>query len=181
MLRKSSLVAFVCLGLFAVVGGSIAYLRKSKSRPLGEAPSIEYPSEKMAESATRQFLEGNFTLIKNVRDLPPPVVRGFTEAGGSRLVIANPGEDFQATDVIYDSTQPRKRLIFAGVSGEKCFVYYEQGGIGLSDTLHLFHVNSNSMKPVWKGHCPGRAANLEQLRSWLEDGRCAAINELSEP
>ena len=172
MRRKSIVIAFVCLCLFAVVGGSIAYLRKSKSPPLGEAPSIEYPSEKMAESATRHFLEGSFTLINNVRDLPPPVLRGFTEVGGSRLVIANPGEDFQATDVIYDSSQPRKRLIFAGVSGEKCFVYYEQGGIGLSHILHLFQVNSNSMKPVWKGYCGG-AANLEQLRSMLEGDGCS--------
>jgi hypothetical protein len=53
MHRKSALIAFVCFGLFEVVGGSIGYLRKSKSPPLGEAPSIEYPSEKMAESAKR--------------------------------------------------------------------------------------------------------------------------------
>jgi hypothetical protein len=173
MRRKPALIAFVCLGLFAVVCGSIAYLRKSKSLPLGEAPSIEYPSEKIGESATRQFLEGSFTLIHDVRNLPPPVLRGFTEVGGSRLVIANPGEDFRATDVIYDSSLPSKRLIFAGASGEKCFVYYEQGGIGHSYILHLFHVNSDSMKPVWKGYCPGRPANFEQLRSWLEDGRCS--------
>jgi len=172
MRRKSTLIACFCLGLFAAVGGSIAYLRRVKSPPLGATPSIEYPSDKLSEPATRQFLEGWFTLIYNVRDLPPPVLRGFTEVGGSRLVIANPGEDFQATDVIYDSSQPRKRLIFAGVSREKCFVYYEQGGIGLSHILSLFQVNSNSMTPVWKGYC-GRAANLDQLRSMLEDGRCS--------
>jgi hypothetical protein len=173
MHRKSALIAFVCLGLLAVLGSSIASLRKSKSPPLGEAPSIEYPSEKMAESTARRFLEGSFTLINDVRNLPPPVLRGFTEVGGSRLVIANPGENFQVTDVIYDSSLPRKRLIFAGVSGEKCFVYYEQGGLGHSYILHLFHVNSNSMKPVAQGYCSGRAANLDQLRSWLEDGKCS--------
>ena len=171
--RKPALITFVCLGLFAVVGGSVAYLRKSQSLPLGAAPSIEYPSEKISESATRQFLEGDFTLIHDVRNLPAPVIRGFTEAGGSRLVIANPGEGFQATDFIYDSSQPRKRLIFAGVSGEKCFVYYEQGGFAHSYILHLFHVNSNSMKPVWKGYCPGGAVNLEELRSSLESGSCS--------
>jgi hypothetical protein len=102
MHRKSALIAFVCLGLFVVVGGSIAYFGRGKSPPLGEAPLIEYPSEKMSESATRQFLEGRFTLINDVRNLPPPVLRGFKEKGGSCLVIADPGEDFQATDVIYD-------------------------------------------------------------------------------
>jgi hypothetical protein len=173
MPRKSALITLICLGLCVLVVGSIVYLRKSKSPPLGEAPSIEFTSGKIAESDARQFLDGNFTLIHEVKNLPPPVLRGFTERGGSRWVIADPGQDFQSADFIYDSSQPRKRLIFAGVSGKKCFVYYEQGGIGLSDILHLFHVNSESMEPVWKGQCPGRAVSLGQLRSWLEEGKCS--------
>ena len=44
--------------------------------------------------------------------------------------MANPGKHFIEGDVIYDSSVPRERLIFAGVSGEKCFVHYEQGGRG---------------------------------------------------
>jgi hypothetical protein len=172
MRRKAALIAFG-LVLLTLIGVSIVYSRSSKAPPLGEAPSIEYPLEKISQSTIGQFLAGPFSLIDDVRNLPPPIVRGFTETGGSRLVIANPGEDFEATDFIHDSSRPRKRLIFAGVSGGRCFVYYEEGGLGHSYVLHLFRVSSNSMKPVWKSYCPGRAANLEELRSWLANGRCS--------
>jgi hypothetical protein len=172
MMHRKPALAAVGLVLLTLIGISIAYLRSAKAPPLGEAPSIEYPSEKVSQSTIRQFLSGRFSLIEDVRNLPPPVLRGFTEAGGSRLVIANPADDFESTDVIYDSSRPRKRLIFAGVSDDRCFVHYEQGGIGHSYILHLFRVSSNSMRPVWKGYCPGRAANLEELRSWLAEARC---------
>ena len=89
-------------------------------------------------------------------------------------MMADPGKDFRATDVIYDSSLPSKRLIFAGVSGDKCFVHYEQGGIGLSYVLALFKVTSKDhIKPIWRGYCGRRATNLEGLRSLLAGGNCS--------
>ncbi len=176
MSRKSALLwVLLCVGLLAVAASSIAHLRRSKVTPLGQAPRIEYaPESTMTQLARQQFLQGNFSSIKNMHDLPPSVLRAFTEEGGSRLVMADPGKDFRATDVVYDSTLPSKRLIFAGVSGDKCFVHYEQGGIGLSYALGLFNVTSkNGMKPMWQGSCGQRATDLEDLRSLLASGSCS--------
>src|ERR1700687_305596 len=165
-------VVVACIGLFAVAGIAVAYLQKGKSPALGEGPRIEYPSGEMSQSAREQFLQGDFSLIKDVRALPAPVLQAFTEPkGGSRVTMANPGKDFQATDVILDSSLPFRRLIFAGVSGDKCFVHYEQGGRGHSYVLALFNVPSkDDMRPVWRGHCPARAATLEELRAWFVKG-----------
>jgi hypothetical protein len=166
---------FVCLVLFAITAIGVYDWRKTKLPPLGASPLIEYPSSKTAQSQAQQFLDGTFFLVRDVRNLPAPVLRAFTEQGGSRLVIANPGKNFRATDVVYDPTLPSKRLIFAGVSGEKCFVHYEQGGIGESFILALFDVLSkDTMKPIWRGYCGGRANNLDDLRSWLRDGTCSS-------
>jgi hypothetical protein len=176
MWRKLALLAGVaaCIGLFAVVGISVAYLQKGKSQPLGEGPRIDYPSGEMSQSAREQFLQGNFSLIKDVRSLPVPVLRAFTEQSGSRLTMANPGKDFQAADFIVDNTLPSKRLIFAGVSGDRCFVHYEQGGRGHSYVLALFNVTSNAgMVPVWRGYCRTRAASAEDVRSWIAKGGCS--------
>lgn len=168
-------MVYACLGLLAVAGASVAYLLKSQSPPLGVGPPIEYPSADMPQSIRQQFLGGRFSLIKEVRNLPAPVLRAFTEQhGGSRLVMADPGQAFRATDVIFFDNLPYKRLIFAGVSGEKCFVHYEQGGRGQMYVLAFFNVTSeDSMKPIWRGHCGRPAANLEELRSWLADGNCS--------
>lgn len=175
MPRKSALIwVLFCLGVLAVAAISVAYLRKGRVTPLGQAPRIEYPSETMTQLARQEFLQGSFSSIKNMHDLPPSVLRMFTEEGGSRLVMVDPGKDFRATDVVYDPTLPSKRLIFAGVSGDKCFVHYEQGGIGLSYSLVLFNVSpKDGMKPIWKGYCGRRATNLEDLRSLLAGGSCS--------
>ena len=172
--RKLKLPAVVvtCIGLFVVAGIAVAYLQKGKS--LGEGPRIEYPSREMSQSAREQFLQGDFSLIKDVRALPAPVLQAFTEQGGSRLTMANPGKDFQATDVVFFNSLPWRRLIFAGVSGDKCFVHYEQGGRGHSYVLALFNVPAkDDMRPVWRGHCPTRAATLEELRAWFVKGSCS--------
>lgn len=156
-----------CIAIF------VANTKQSKSPPLGTAPQVQFPSENLTPTAAKQFLDGSFSLINDVRNLPIPVLRAFTEQGGSRLLITNPGKDFRVTDVIYDPTLPSKRLIFAGVSGDKCFVHYEQGGIGHSYVLAFFKVTSTDMKPIWQGYCGERANSLEQLRLWVGDGRCS--------
>ena len=172
--RKLKLPAVVVtfIGLLVVAGIAVAYLQKGKS--LGEGPRIEYPSGEISQSAREQFLQGDFSLIKDVRALPAPVLQTFTEQGGSRPTMANPGKDFQATDFILDNSLPSKRLIFAGVSGDKCFVHYEQGGRGHSYVLALFNVPSkDDMRPVWRGNCRARAATLEELRAWFVKGSCS--------
>ena len=175
MPRKSALIwVLFCLGVLAVAAISVAHLRKSKVKPIGHAPRIEYPSETMTQLARQEFLQGSFSSIKNMHDLPLSVLRAFTEEGGSRLVMADPGKDFRATDVVYDPTLPSKRLIFAGVSGDKCFVHYEQGGIGLSYVLAFFNATSkDDIRPIWKGYCGRSATNLEDLRSLLAGGSCS--------
>ena len=173
--RRLGLTAvIVCLAL-TIVGFAAFFLQRSKLPALGQGPLIEYPTGSAVQATAQQFLDSTFSLITDARNLPGPVLRAFTEQGGSRLVIANPGKKFRATDVVYDATLPSKRLIFAGVSGEKCFVHYEQGGIGHSFLVALFEVDSNySMKPIWRGYCGGPAKGIDELRSWLRDGSCSS-------
>ena len=162
------LAAGTCIAIF------VAYPNKSKSPALGNAPQVQFPSENLAPTAAKQFLDGSFSLIKDVQSLPAPVLRAFTEQGGSRLLMANPGKDFRVGDVIYDPTVPSKRLIFAGILGDRCFVHYEQGGIGHSYVVALFKVSSkDSVNPIWRGYCRDGATSLEDLRSWVGDGQCS--------
>ena len=102
--------------------------------------------------------------------IPRPVLRVFTEVGGSRPVMANPGKRFEATDVIRDESIPRKRLIFAGVAANKCFVLYEQGGLGHLFLVDFFELTSgDEVHPLWRGHC-GPAADIRDLRSHIDSG-----------
>jgi hypothetical protein len=169
--QKSSAVKFFIV-VFIAGAGIVFALTERERKPLGQALPVDFSSA-MSQSARQQFLDGDFTIISDVRVLPSHVLEAFTEQNGSRMVIANPGKDFIVGDVIYDSTVPQKRLIFAGVSGERCFVHYEQGGRAHMYVLALFSLTSpTGVKPRWQGYCRGPAANISDLRSQLISGEC---------
>jgi hypothetical protein len=169
LLRVAAILAVgTCIAIF------IAYPNKSKSPPLGNVPQVQFPSQSLPPTVAKRFLDGSFSLINDVRNLPTPVLRALTEQGESRPLMANPGKDFRVGDVVDDPTVPSKRLIFAGISSDKCFVHYEQGGIGHSYVVALFKVSpKNSIEPIWRGYCREGATSFEELRLWVGDGHCS--------
>jgi len=70
-----------------------------------------------------------FHEVHSTGDLPPAIVA----LCGDKL--AEPGENWNATDAITDPTLPAKRLIWAAIGRDYYVVHYERGGIA-----HTFHV-----------------------------------------
>jgi hypothetical protein len=171
--QKSTTPKIVVFVLLVAVAIAVTSWRERERKPLGEAPPLDFSASNMPESERQHFLDGDFTIIKDMKALPGPVLEAFIEQGGSRPVIANPGRNFVVGDVIYDSSIPRKRLLFAGVLSEKCFIHYEQGGRGHMYVLAMVDVtSSNAVKPLWRGYCRGPAADFSELRSQLVRGDC---------
>ena len=169
---KGLVVPIACVVLIAFVNIDLAHRGRRDLTPLGDSPLIEFPTVPISQAVVQQFLDDDFRFIKDTKALPKPVIQAFTETGGSRLTIANPGKEFEETDVIWDASVPRKRLLFAGVSRDKCFMLYEQGGRVHFYVLALFELsNANVMKPVWAGYC-GPAASIAELRSNVSRDRC---------
>jgi len=171
--RRLAVAIAVAFSLLFVLTrtGVLRYWGQASQR-LGEGPRLESPPAGISQAEKDQFLDGDFTIVRDVNALPSPVVKAFTEEGGSRLLMANPGKTFEATDAIRDSSVPRKRLIFAGVLNTKCFVLYEQGGIGLSYIIAFFNVATDRVKPIWRGYCADQPANISDLRSQIVSGNC---------
>ena len=103
-----------------------------------------------AEQQKRLQESNRFHEIHAVTDLPPKVVPLCADENGR---LAEPGEKWEATDVIGDSRLPRKRLIWAATDGEYYVVHYERGGYA-----HSFHVlvvaignGDGAPKVVWRG------------------------------
>lgn len=95
---------------------------------------------------------------------------------GSNGKLAEPGQNWNATDSITDPTLPGKRLIWGAIGGEYYVVHYERGGIA-----HTFHVlvaklskNDARAKAVWRavgGPFKDYLAFLDALRSEKLDDR----------
>ena len=128
----------------------------------------------------QHLLDGAFTTITDVQQLPASVKQALTPKGGSRIemAMANPGHPWNEGCVVKKGL-PMQRLIFAGASGEKSFVYYETGGY-----VHVWRVKVFSLEPsqtailLWTGVSGRSARNIDDLRSMITSG---AFQEISGP
>jgi hypothetical protein len=173
--RKSvRAIALTCVILFVAVRVGVMRYLKDASRPLGEGQRIESSAAGVSQSAWLEFLNRDFNIVTDVKALPGPVLQKYTEPSGPRLLMANPGQEFEDTDIIRDPGMPRERLIFAGVAGDKCFVHYEKGGKPYMYVVEFFGVTSpESVEPLWSGYCDAPAANVQELRSQVIHGGCS--------
>ncbi len=109
-----------------------------------EVTKLPAGQRKMLQDSSR------FHEIRATADLPPSVVALCADNHGK---LADPGQKWEATDVIMDDTLSRKRLVWAATDGEHYVVHYESGGRG-----HGFHVlvatfkNGDAMPTeIWHG------------------------------
>jgi hypothetical protein len=136
--------------------------------PPGEPAPIKFAAENMSSAERREFLNADYKIVRKVADLPAGMLKLYTAKGGSRIAIADPGEEFEATDVITDPDLPRRRLMFAGVVQDRAFMHYEQGGIAHSYVVELFRLGpQETAVGLWRGYC-GPAKSLAELQQVAE-------------
>ena len=141
---------------FATPAGKLeittADARKEPELPPGEPAPIQFVAPSMSSPDRRTFLAGDYTISRKFADLPVAIQRLYRVSGGTRSTMADPGERFEATDVITDPMLPRRRLIFAGVAQDRAFIHYEEGGIGPSYVIEFFRLEtSESAVGLWRG------------------------------
>jgi hypothetical protein len=117
-------------------------------------------------------LDGDFLIVKNVDRLPDDLKSAFCRlAGMKNFEMADPGENYQVTDVVVEEGLPFKRLLFAGISSGKYFIHYETGGIGHSYHVAVFGIDSQRRVTfVWGGPGGSGANDLTQLRTMVAAG-----------
>jgi hypothetical protein len=113
-------------------------------------------------------LEGDWKILSGVEQLPESVKTAFAAlAHQPQFEMADPGRDFQVTDVITHEGLPRRRLIFAGISDRDCFIQYEMGGRGHSFYVVVFSRGPSEATFMWGKALSKPAANIAELRSQI--------------
>ena len=103
--------------------------------------------------------------VTSIRGLPLGVRDGLQTLFGSQaLDIAEPGAEFQVTDVVGNPKLPIRRLVAAGCSTDHCLVYYERGGIAHTWLVALFHWTPAATRFEWGGTAPGGLATIDDVR-----------------
>ena len=119
-----------------------------------------------------QVRDGRFDLVTSIRGLPLGVRDALQKMFASpTLDIAEPGTEFQRTDVIVDPKLPRRRLIAAGCTTDYCLVYYERGGLAHTWHVALFHWTPAATRFEWGATAPGGFATIDDVRSAILSGR----------
>jgi hypothetical protein len=112
-----------------------------------------------------------FGMVTSIRGLPLGVREALqTLFGSPSLDIAEPGAEFQATDVIVNPKLPTRRLAAAGCSTDHCLVYYERGGIAKTWRVTLFHWTPAETRFVWGGAAPGGLGSIADVRNAILSG-----------
>lgn len=91
-----------------------------------------------------------FREARSTSDLPSTILALCDGGGDGKL--AEPGQNWNATDAITDPTLPGKRLIWSAVGGEYYVVHYERGGIAHTYHILVAKLAKNDAKPkvVWR-------------------------------
>ena len=118
-----------------------------------------------------QVQDGRFGLVTSVRGLPLGVrdaMQALFGIGG--LEIAEPGAEYQQTDVITKPGLYIRRMVAAGCTMRYCLVYYERGGFAHTWHVVLFHWTPDATRFEWGGAAPGGLRNIDEVRKAVLSG-----------
>jgi hypothetical protein len=124
-------------------------------------------------TALREHVRGErFAPVATVATLPAGVRTALNELFGSKtLEMADPGQPFQATDVMVTPRLPARRLVAAGCSADHCLVYYERGGFAHVHQIALFSTTDATARLVHGGVAAGGLTDLDQVRDAFVAGQ----------
>lgn len=140
--------------------------------PAAASGSRQAAPQSLPETLRAHLKAERFAIVTSVRGLPLGVRDALQKLfGGRSLEIAEPGAEFQATDVIVKPGLPIRRLARAGCSPDHhCLVYYERGGIAHTWQVVLFHWTPSATRFEWGGAAPGGLTTIDAVRDAVLSG-----------
>jgi hypothetical protein len=126
----------------------------------------------MPETLRAHVKGEEFAIVTSIRGLPLGV-RNELQAlwGSSTLDIADPGAQFQLTDVKANPALPTRRLVAAGCAADHhCLVYYERGGRSRTWLVALLHWTPAATRFEWGGTAPGGLKTIDDVRKAVLSG-----------
>lgn len=102
----------------------------------------------------------------------PAAVRSFLERiTGKAFTLANPGEKYQATDVVYEHGLPTRQLVYLGVGDSLVVLAYYLGGFGVSERILFFKMREQKVVDCWTGMVQGKADTKESIFRYLRENK----------
>jgi hypothetical protein len=136
------------------------------------------PSGALSDSLKAHMKDERLQVVTSIRGLPLGVRDGLQKLFGSQtLDIAEPGAEYQTTDVV-GSDLPIRRLVAAGCSQDHCLVYYERGGIAHTWQVALFNWTPAATRFEWGAVAPGGLQSIDDVKNAVMSGAIKSPNKV---
>lgn len=114
----------------------------------------------------------NFQVQATVFAIPAPVRAAFArDAGQESFAMAEPGADWQETDVVLKDGLPFYRLGKVALAGSICILFYERGGIGWSYHTDVFQITPVGATLVWNAYSFQTITGPSDLLAAIDSGK----------
>jgi hypothetical protein len=126
------------------------------------------------ETAER-ILGAEFAIRQRIAEIGAPCISSFSSSFPGRssqngsIEIADPGDIFQYSDALFPKA-PFRRLVFAGETSTRCFIYYQHGGVDYP-RFCLAVMDYSKGRAIWVGEARTEAPNLGALRGMLRSNQ----------
>jgi hypothetical protein len=116
---------------------------------------------------------GKWLVRAQTSAIPPSVREAFKKAsyGETPFYMAEPGGEWNSTDVVRKHGLPWLRLGRVMSSGEYCIVTYERGGIALNRNAAVFHLRRSGADLVWNAQTATLIEGIPELVSAIDNNR----------
>jgi hypothetical protein len=160
---RSNILLLSAFAVVTLIGGQAAVPAQTEGK---------HVPQKLTAMNAQHILAGQCELLPTTGEFPDRLKAAFAKiTKQNKFSLANPDEDYQATDFVEDPKLPFRRLVIAGKCEEFWFIHYEQGGRGHSNALVLFQDEpSGEASFVWGGRGGPRSNTREELRRAIADG-----------
>ena len=147
--------------LIALIALFLACNQNSKERVK------QVSSENGIKHGTTTSIWKNF----NTKDSIPSQFKAVLFAINADRKIANPDEQFEATDMIIDTSLARRRLTLLSKQGDEWRMSYQQGGIGTYNVYMQAEIRNDSIFHLQIGYTNLLLDNNDSIDVFLKQGR----------
>jgi hypothetical protein len=121
---------------------------------------------KLSPTEKAKFVNAKFSSITKVKALPAKVGEDLGVVGKTKI-MADVAEDWAEAA---GPDAPRQHLILAGTAGDRCFVYYEQGGMAHFEIMRLYKFSDKAASLLWEKRGAKRCDSIAAVKAAMSRG-----------
>jgi hypothetical protein len=167
---------FIVLFLLFIVTGGCNNKKNNQDKTLVEE-NINIDLLALNSIALNKYLDSLVMILEktelkesdNTADIPFFFRQRFNDLTNDNFSIANPGEEWQISDVIFDDTLPWRQLAYLGVGKNIILISYYHGGIGVSNNVIIVRHKDKKILDFWSGYVFGNIESKNEIIKALKD------------